>query len=286
MILQNIMTGARPGCDNYMAYFEPARQKGRTAMEAYAKGELGPLAELLRVSIRQTNREAAGLSNFNSDHSLNTLYFIGRMYELMQNDPKLAEAVGLTPEEMEETKGNAALHQTVTKALQAKKMILEHSLYMRELTPEQLREAATDIRFASSIMNDIANSYEEQTNIVYDSPKYQSCVRKMDEYAATDPNKYLQVQDEMKLAEFDRKACPNNRKLADADWVKSAKEALAKNCNIDRITTMDREALGSLVSPTSNTAFDDAFKSVVPKNVVQEQEELAPVRESQGPVMK
>ena len=286
MILQNIMTSAREGCDNYMAYFEPARQKGKTAMEAYARGELGPLAELLRNAIRQTNREAAGLSNFNSDHSLNTLYYIGRMYKVMQDDPKLAEAVGLTPEEMEETKGNAALHQTITKALQAKKMLLEHSLYLRDLTPEQLREAATDIRFASSIMQDIANSYEEHMELVHNSPNYQSYLREMEEFAATDQNKLLQAQDKMKLAEFACKACENNKNLADEAWVKSAKDALAKNCNIDRITTMNREALAELISPRSNTAFDDAFKSVVPKNVAQEQEELAPVRESQGPVMQ
>lgn len=286
MILQNIMTSARAGCDNYMAYFEPARQKGKTAMEAYARGELGPLAELLQNAIRQTNREAAGLSNFNSDHSLNTLYYIGRMYKVMQDDPKLAEAVGLTPEEMEETKGNAALHKTITKALQAKKMILEHSLYMRDLTPEQLREAATDIRFASTIMQDIANSYEEQMELVHNSPKYQSYLREMEECAATDQNKLLQAQDKMKLAEFECKACENIKNLADEAWVKSAKDALAKNCNIDGVTTMNREALASLVSPTSNTAFDEAFRSVVPKNVVQEQEELAPVRESQGPVMQ
>ena len=283
MILQNVMTGARPGSQNYMDYFEPARQKGRVAMEAYARGELEPLAELLRTSIRQTNREAADLADFNSDHSLNTLYYIGRMYKLMQNDPKLAEAVGLTPEELAETKGNAALHKTMTKALQAKKMLLEYSLYMREMTPEQLREAATDIRFASSIAQEIEQSHEAQTEIVHSTPEYEGYLREMEQYAQTDPDKYLQVQDKMKLAEFERKGCENNKNLADEKWVESAKAAIAKNCNIDQITTMKREALAELISPRSNTAFDEAFKFIEPNHNVRQQEVPEPVRANNAP---
>jgi hypothetical protein len=283
MILQNVMTGAREGSQNYMAYFEPARQKGKVAMEAYARGELEPLAELLRTSIRQTNREAADLANFNSDHSLNTLYYIGRMYKLMQNDPKLAEAVGLTPEELAETKGNAALHKTMTKALQAKKMLLEYSLYMREMTPEQLREAATDIRFASSIAQEIDQSHEAQSEIVHSTPKYESYLREMEQYAQTDPDKCLQVQDKMKLAEFERKGCENNKNLADEKWVESAKAAIAKNCNIDQITTMKREALAELISPRSNTAFDEAFKFIKPNHNERQQEAPEPVRANNAP---
>ena len=313
MILQNVMTGARPNGNEYMAYLEPGRQKGRSAMEAYARGELEPLAELLRISIRQTNREAAGLQKFDTDHSLNTLYYISRMYKLMQNDPKLAEAVGLTQEELDETKGNVALHKTMTKGLEAKKLLLEYALYKRNLTPEQLREAATDIRFASSIAKDVSDSHKAQDDTIYNSELYQEGLREMEECSKVsqkeervkalrkegkndlaaqlqaeidkNPGMILHSNNLLILAEFERKPFENSKNLADEEWVKSAKAAIAKNCNIDRVTTMKREDLAALISYQSDTAFDKAFKAVQPNDNVRELEAPAPVRDNNAPVI-
>ena len=313
MLLQNVMAGPRENSNEYMVYLEPARQKGRAAMEAYAKGELEPLAELLRTSIRQTNREAAGLQNFNSSHSLNTLYYIGRMYKLMENDPKLAEAVGLTSEELAETKGNVALHKTLTKGLEAKKLLLEYALYRRNLTPEQLRQAATDVRFASSIAKEVSRSYKAQDDAINNSELYQQGLREMEECAKVsqkeervkalrkegkddlaaqlqaeidkNPDMILHANNLLILADFDRKACENNEKLADDEWVRSAKAAIAKNCNIDQVTTMKREDLAALISHESDKAFDEAFKTVKPNANARAQEAPVPVNENNGPAM-
>jgi hypothetical protein len=105
----------------------------------------------------------------------------------------------------------------------------------------------------------------------------------MEQYAQTDPDKCLQVQDKMKLAEFERKGCENNKNLADEKWVESAKATIAKNCNIDQITTMKREALAELISPRSNTAFDEAFKFIKPNHNARRQEAPEPVRANEAP---
>ena len=79
MILNNIFTDGRPQSTLHMIFLQPAREKGRAAIEAYHQGDLEPLAELLRNSIRQTNREAACVATPDKEHGKNTLYLIGRM---------------------------------------------------------------------------------------------------------------------------------------------------------------------------------------------------------------
>ena len=111
------------------------------AMEEYLKGNVKPLADLMRASILQTNREIASFAGGDSDQSLNSIYLVGRMWKTAQGDPKLMEAMGLTKEQVLETKGNIALRRVMLEAREAKRDLLEHALFKRNMTPEQMKQA-------------------------------------------------------------------------------------------------------------------------------------------------
>lgn len=157
-ILKNLITEGSPNSKEYLVHLEPARAKAQEAVHAYDQGKMQPLADLLRSGIIQTNREAAKLSTLNSEHSLNTLYLINRMWSTVQSDPKLMEAVGLTPEQVQETRANIALYKVTTKGMEAKQALLEHALYKRNMTPEQMRQAGCDILFADEILLKVISS--------------------------------------------------------------------------------------------------------------------------------
>ena len=84
-------TGTKEGVQ-YTDYLDPARTAAKEAIDNYAAGKVEPLAELLRNGIRMTNREAANLSDLNSEHAMNTLYLIGRMWNTVQKNEALRDA--------------------------------------------------------------------------------------------------------------------------------------------------------------------------------------------------
>ena len=158
LILKNLITEGCPNSKEYLAHLEPARSKAQEAVHAYHQDNMQPLADLLRNSIIQTNREASRLSTLNSEHSMNTLYLINRMWTTAQNDPKLMEAVALTPEQVNETRANIALYKVATKGMEAKQALLEHALYKRNMTSQQLQQAGCDMLFANEVLLKVNSS--------------------------------------------------------------------------------------------------------------------------------
>jgi hypothetical protein len=306
MILNNLFTGGRPSSSNYMVYMEPARVKAQQAVEAYHNGDVSLLADLLRNSIRQTNREAACIPVPGTDHGLNTLYLIGRLWNTMQQDPKLMNAVGLTKEEIKETQANIALHKTLTKALEAKQALLEYSLYRREMNPEQLKQAACDVLFGNIAHNNVMLSYKEQTDRIEATPEHKAIMqtiadnsnipKKMEEIEAAKkagdmeavalkqaelenmPRKIDEAQMRCNLLLFKRPGHASIQNLLDENWVKNVKSALRNDPNLDSIVTMSRENVGNLL--TTKNGFKDAFTPANARSAESIQEEKVQVKEN------
>lgn len=254
MILFNIFTSGRENCDYYMQFMDPARTKAKAALEAYHGGQLGPMAELLANSIRKTNREVANLSSLTSAHSTNTLYLVSRMWNVLQEDDKLREATGLTPEEIEETKANVALYQVTKKCLDSKKALFEYALHQRKMTPEQVKEAGADVLLAYQLEDSIRSEHDAHSQSNFENPDYLAATAK----AATAPDV---AEKEMNLIELKRPGYVVIKDLLKNNWIEDAKAALVKECNLNKLNEMTHEDLGSLLS--SQTSFRNAFKPVI-----------------------
>ena len=300
-ILQNLFTYGRPA-DDYMCFLEPARQKGKQAMEEYLKGNVKPMADLLRTSIVQTNREIASLSGADSDHSLNALYLVSRMWKTAESDPKLMEAMGLTKEQVLETKGNIALRRVMIEAREAKRDLLEHALFKRNMTPEQVKQAGSAILLGEIVSKNLEECNRKNAEIVESSPGYLAALEAIGAatMGSTLKNRELEAAQRAKdpagieraqreLAQFMKDlnvaqanmnleilkypAHETNEQLISEDWCRDAKNALKENCNLDRLVAMDREAIGMLLK--NGTSFTETFPSA-PAN--------APQREAEAPV--
>ena len=279
MALQNLFTHGRVNSDEYMQYLEPAREKANAAIHAYYDGELGPMAELLRNAIRLTNREVASLSILHTDHALNTLYLVGRMWEVLENDPYLMKEVGLTPEEMEETKGNVAMYSVMTKGAEAKQKLLEHALYKRTLTEQELQDYGCDLMLAQQLDKAIFNENAEADKMIEKSEGYKKVEALLEETdSAEKVARYYEL--------IPRPAFNIAKNLLKENWIPDAKKALLENCNLDKLSTMNREEVGKVIS--SQIEFEKVFKQQVPKQQVHAMEqEVVPVKtnEIQGNVL-
>lgn len=273
MVLSDMITAGRGDSSKYLPLLDSARTEAQKAIEAYGRGEVGPLADLLRNSIRMTNREAACLSSLDSAHSMNTLYLIGRMWNVLDANPDLKEAVGLSAEEIQETQANMALHSVMVQGLEAKQALLEYALYQRDMTPEQLRQAGTDVLLAYRLSDDMKKSHEDMDKIIAQRPEYKAAEASL----GTDYEKALQ---RIKLIDQDRPPYAFAKKLLSENWIKGAKDALIQNCSLDQLATMSRDELGKKVA--SQIEFRKSFdKQEV--NLPEEKamvKEIAPVKES------
>ena len=310
MILNNLITQGRPQSNNYMVYLEPARQKGREALEAYHNGDAKPMAELLRESILQTNREAACLSSLQSEHAVGTLYLIDRMWNTIQNDPKLKESVHFTAEETEEILANVAMHKTMTKMFEAKSELLKYALHQREMTPEEMKQYGCDLLFGTLMSNEALIDYNAQTKIIQDLPDYKAAmsdiarvsnptaltkemadaaqsgdnakVEAIQQEIANIPKTMEKAQLEMNILEFKRPVNAASQKLLDEEWVNNYKNALMNECSLDKMATMNREELGKLAA--SSTAFKNAFTVSNAQAAQNVKEVAAPVKEEAAPM--
>jgi hypothetical protein len=89
---------------------------------------------------------------------MNTLYLIDKMWNTAQSNSKLMEAVALTPEQVNETRANIALYKVATKGMEAKQALLEHALYKRNMTSQQLQQAGCDMLFSNEVLLKVNNS--------------------------------------------------------------------------------------------------------------------------------
>ena len=281
MILNDLITSGRGDSDKYMKYLEPAREKANEAITAYYAGDTGPMADLLRNSIRMTNREAANLSSLDSEHSMNTLHLISRMWEAMEADPWLRRAVNLTPEEIQETKANVAMHSVMQNGFIAKQKLLEHALYKRTLNAEEVQQAACDLMLAYQVKSAVMDEHRAMTEMIGEKPEYEEA--EMGLVLLEGKEKAI---NRIKLIEADRPGYNIAEKLLEENWISNAKKALLENCNLGNLSTMNREEVGKVIS--SQIEFEKVFKQQAPKQQVPAMvQEVVPVKtnEIQGNVL-
>lgn len=272
MILQNVFTSGRNNTRHLMPNLLEAREVGKAALEAYNNGDVKPVAELLANALRQTNREAACLSELNKEHALNTLHIVSKLYKTLEGNKELMEAAGLTKEELEETKANMELHKVITKGLEAKKAIMEHALYKRDMTPEELRQAGRDVLFANTVAGAVKDHYNQWTKENELKPEHIALEEEMgrtanagvmeQEAMAAVQNKAANAQQlteaaqkmrnahqtaisKMALEDFQRPVSPVSLQLLDQNWVKQSLQQLEEKCMLDNMLGMNRTELGN-----------------------------------------
>ena len=270
MILQNLFTEGRPNSDEYMQYLDPAREKANDAIQAYYQGDVGPMAELLRGAIRKTNQQAASMSVLNSTHAMNTLYLIGRMWEVVEADPELQAAVGLTEEEIEETKGNIAIHSVMTKGFQAKEKLLMHALYQHTLTPQQLQEYSCDLMLAQQVEKRVYVENDEIDAKIQETAEY----RELEELIEQGGDNIAQITT-WRHELIKRPGFEVGKDLLKENWIESARAVIMEQCHLDRITTMTPDEIGRVVS--SPIEFDKTFKQQIPNREGREIEQEMPL---------
>ena len=96
------------------------------------------------------------------------------------------------------------------------------------------------------------------------------------------PKTMDKAQLDMNILEFERPVNATSKKLLDEEWVNNYKNALLRDCNLDKMATMDREELGKLAA--SNTAFQNAFAAPNAQAAQNAKEVAAPVKEEAAPM--
>ena len=273
-VLQNLFTEGRGDSDEYMQFLDPARKKANDAIQAYHRGDVGPMADLLRGAIRKTNQQAASLSVLNSDHAMNTLYLIGRMWAVVEADPELQARVGLTVDEIEETKGNIAIHSVMTKGFQAKEKLLMHALYKHTLTAQELQEYSCDLMLSQQVAKKVYLENKEASAQIEETEEYTEVAELMAQ--GGDNTKIGGLRYEL----IKRPGFEIGKTLLKENWIENAKAAILEQYRLDRITTMSPDEIGGAVS--SPIEFEKTFKQQAPKQEGPKMEnEIAPVKNNE-----
>lgn len=313
MILNDLFTRGRPAGKQHIDVLEPARQKAKEALEAFIADDPKPLAELLARGLKYTNREARLLSTLSSDHAVDTLYLVGRLHDALTSNPKLLEAAALDPAELKEAEGNMAMYQVACQGQRAKQAIMEHSLYKRDLSQEDLLQAAKDLMFANIVSRDLSPSHDSGTKAAANTPEMQLVNYKVElgqKYLKLTPSlhqanlsgdtvtaKNLQADiDYLKkmaaestnrytLMDYLRPAHAVIQDLQKPEWVAAIKEQIAGSMDLSKMVSGSREELGKLFSQDSKlmetldetiTTFkQDAQKQKAPELGNQEPEKEA-----------
>lgn len=154
-ILTDLFTVGCEGQSKHFSKLEPARALGIKALNEYHEGKPEALAELVANSIRQTNRIVANLSKID-EHELNTLYLVDRLMTALNGNTDLKDASGLGEEELQQFAASAELYNVMRRGMESKLNLLDHALYQKTLSTEQLRQASLDVMFAAYVEDALA----------------------------------------------------------------------------------------------------------------------------------
>ena len=147
-ILQDLFTVGSVGKTEHFSKLEPGRALGMKAFYEYAlTNNPDKLAKLIANSVRQTNQVISGLQGM-GEHGINTLYLADRLLTVLKNNDDLKAASGLTEDELQETAANVELYHVMRRGAESKIVLLDHALYQKTLTPQQLQQASLDVMFA------------------------------------------------------------------------------------------------------------------------------------------
>lgn len=254
-ILSDLFTVGNPHSQGLVKFLELARIKGAGDLEACHSGNPQPLAESLARTLRHFNHEVAAMPLANSEHALNTLHLTDRLLNALQSNRDLLDASGLKQEELEEAKANVELYAVMRKGYEAKCALLEHSLYKKDLTPEQLQQAGLDVLFAESVVVGIRGEYSSHSEMIANTSEHKAL---MEEFKNTDitAESKATAGNRINLMDLNRPAFMTAKQLLNADWVAERKASLYSDSQLSTIAEMNRDDLGKLISSTSRDIFD------------------------------
>ena len=276
MVLPNLFTEFRPNINHELRCVEPARKLAKEALYAYSDGRPQQLGAIMARSLRQNMREAAALKNIVHSTTWRTLYLVSKQAEMLDKYSDVRDASGLTPEELEEARGYAALYKGMMRGAAAKKDLLEHALGKKTLSSGELEQAGKDALLASYAFQQVVVSYKEQSDKIEKDPAYQEIVndlvygngftsveadaKKAQQEGRQDEAKTLyETAEKMKMTaqtakakhtlfEFSRTAPPIIKNLLNPDWVNAAKEQLATNLDLPKILTSRKNIIDTFYS--------------------------------------
>ena len=302
LILSNLFTTGRPGSQEQMKFVAPARDKAHAALLAFTDdGKPEELGKLMGNGLRQMCREAACLSDLNTKTSINTLYLLDRMMENVESRPELLQHIGLTQEELKEVQANRAIYKVLRDGIEARMALAEHALYKRTLNEEELQQVATNILYADLITDNVKESHDKGTQVMYEDLSYQKAQQILVEYEnvetlkaeaetakankdSTYKAKEAAYQNALKWTSIanmtmnirDLRRPPHEigLKLLNPNHVAASKQVLAKACGVEQIVNMEREGLGNLAR--SMISFKNVFAAK--PNLVAPAPENAPVQ--------
>ena len=189
----------------------------------------------------------------------------------VEADPELQARVGLTVDEIEETKGNIAIHSVMTKGFQAKEKLLMHALYQRTLTPQELKDCSADLMLSQQVTKKVYLENKEATAQIEETEEYMEVAELMAQ--GGDNTKIGGLRYEL----IKRPGFEIGKTLLTENWIENAKAAILEQCHLDRITTMSPDEIGGVVS--SPIEFEKTFKQQAPRHEGPEMEnEIAPVK--------
>jgi hypothetical protein len=276
--LYNLFTAGRQNSDFYVNFLEGGRMKAKSAIEAYHKGELGPLAEIMASGIRRNNHEAACRSSITTADTIGTCYLIDRMWNVLKDDENLLKATGLTADEIEETKANAALYHVAKRGLEAKKELCEYALHQRKMTPAQVKQAGADFLFMCHMGENLHREFEVRSEANFEHPTVKAAQEKMQDYK--NPKSVMRGNNEIDLFMLQQPGYNCLRNLVRGDFINDVKATMMKESGLEKLTQMSREELGKLVG--SESAFVKMFSQ--PPVSMQKVQEPAKVKELQNEV--
>ena len=177
MVLNDLFTKGRAQGKQHMDVLEPARKMAKEALDAYAANDPEPLAKLLVRSIQMTNREARNITtyNYDSEHSIDTVHLISRLYNtlngILGGDLKRMESLGLNRQDLDETLGNVAFYEILTRNYEAKQKLIEYGNGQRDLSEEELLEAGKDMLFSTMVSKEHSLFHNQESARIVASPE-------------------------------------------------------------------------------------------------------------------
>jgi hypothetical protein len=185
---------------------------------------------------------------------MNTLSVTKRLLNAMEQYPELKEASGLKQEELDEAKMNMELYDVMRKGAEGKRAILEHSIYKKNLTGEQLQQAGLDVLFAESVLTNIRSEYSKQTREIENTAEHKAIIDELQTGDIT-PERKAAAGNRMELLNGKRPGFETIRTLSDPSWVEERKTMLRGASKLGELAEMNRDQLGKLISSTAKDIF-------------------------------
>ena len=253
-ILKDLFTVGTPKSEGLIKHLNPAREKGMEALQAYHDGDIRPLAESLGRTLRLLNREVSSMTMVDPAHTMNTLSVTKRLLNALEEYTELKEASGLKQEELDEAKMNLALYDVMRKGVEGKRTILDHSIYKKNLTGEQLRQAGLDVLFAESVLTNIRSEHSKQTQAIANTAEHKAIIAEL-QNGDIAPERKAAVGNRMELFNMKRPAYETIRNLSDPKWVEERRGSLQSASKLGELAEMNRDQLGKLISSTAKDIF-------------------------------